>query len=111
MSSDRIRQYATAVDDAGFEHPAEAPVVDAMIRFEERYGGLFYSPRGGNRRLEPGHTRLTVPPRGRAGSPDSARRQGIPAGLAVRAAASILLMRGEADRIGRDRGHDFRMVA
>ncbi|MFB7257967.1 hypothetical protein [Streptomyces nojiriensis] len=40
-SADRIRQYAAAVD-------AEPEIVDAMIRFEERYGGLFYSPRGGN---------------------------------------------------------------
>ncbi|MFI5648874.1 hypothetical protein [Kitasatospora sp. NPDC051705] len=48
MSADRIRQETTTVDDAGFEHPAETSIVDAMVRFEERYGGLFYSARGGN---------------------------------------------------------------
>ena len=47
-SADWIRQYATAVDDVGIESPAEPAIVDAMIRFEERYGGLCYAPRGGN---------------------------------------------------------------
>ncbi|MFD5874742.1 hypothetical protein [Streptomyces sp. NPDC060322] len=46
--ADRIRRYATTVDDDGSEHPAETDIVDAMIRFEERYGGLCYAPRGGN---------------------------------------------------------------
>ncbi|MFC8229706.1 hypothetical protein [Streptomyces sp. NPDC057287] len=46
--ADRIRRYATLVDDAGSERPADVGIVDAMIRFEERYGGLCYSPRDGN---------------------------------------------------------------
>ncbi|MGX1267079.1 hypothetical protein [Streptomyces phaeoluteigriseus] len=46
--AERIRHDATVVDDAGFERAGEPAVVEAMIRFEERYGGPCYSPRGGN---------------------------------------------------------------
>ncbi|MFF3107812.1 hypothetical protein ACFVSN_01395 [Kitasatospora sp. NPDC057904] len=46
--ADRFTHYTPTVDDTGFKPPTGPGIVDAMIRFEERYGGLSYSPRGGN---------------------------------------------------------------
>lgn len=49
MSADQIRELARAEGSDGSEVPVPAGAVDAMIRFEDRYGGLWYqliSPNG-----------------------------------------------------------------
>lgn len=48
MPASRIREIARAEDSTGTERAVPGEAVEAMVRFEEQYGGLCYPLLGGN---------------------------------------------------------------